>query len=403
MGKVLSVHPDKDGRGSDYLSQGNLGSARRVNCDMAGQGYRGPGNTGFTPPFEKCQGQETGSTTEGLGSDYLETGSPRSAGSMFWKENFGADNITPVRRKEEKCRMEVDCPRPDRLSPSLWVRGPAIMAQMYGRVRGAKRRRAQSWWLKKFDSTMGFPGEGHTSKRRDIRIRTNNVTSWNTLKRCFDEDDLGICDIICVQEHQLCDDSKIEAAKKWAADRGYVGCWTKARRKKKGGTSSGTAILWRHYLHVRIRKLKGLDHRASAISVRLPVVGELWIAMLYGDVSSCDEAGGQLKCCYEQMKEKEFWGILGDFNLTAGVVREIMNIMDPHATVMDVGPTCYSGGNQPTVIDYGIFFRSARFLVQGTEAVLAAIPTHRPVNYLGSINGLEEEVWTKPKIATAPI
>lgn len=102
-----------------------------------------------------------------------------------------------------------------------------------------------------FDATLGYPGEGPKAgpptqgqpKYKDICIRTSNVTDWSTFKRCFEEDDFGQCDVICLQEHKLWDGQRIEQAKRWASIKGYSASFTKARRTPKGGASSGTAIL----------------------------------------------------------------------------------------------------------------------------------------------------------------
>ncbi len=94
---------------------------------------------------------------------------------------------------------------------------------------------------------------------------------------------------------------------------------------------------------------------------------------------------------------------MGDFNLEVDEVREWMTIVAPGAMTLDVGPTCFGGGGaKPSTLDFGVFSKSARFLVQGAEACLATLPAHRPVDFHISLNGLDAEVWTKPKIGTAP-
>ncbi len=94
---------------------------------------------------------------------------------------------------------------------------------------------------------------------------------------------------------------------------------------------------------------------------------------------------------------------MGDFNLDVDEVREWMSIAAPGAMTLDVGPTCFGGGAaKPWTIDFGVFSKSARFLVKGAEACLASLPTHRPVDFQVSVNGLDAEVWAKPKVGTAP-
>lgn len=198
-------------------------------------------------------------------------------------------------------------------------------------ARGSLRRKA-------FDSTLGFPGEG-PDKYKDVCIRTANVTSWNTFKRCFDEDDFGQCDVICLQEHRLPDSQRIEQAKRWIATKGYVGSFTLARKTRKGGVSSGTAILWKPFLHVSPKEVNGLDFRATLVSVRIPKLGDLWIMCLYGDVQSGNTARDQLLKAWEHLKDNEFWAIVGDFNMEAQEVRGWMSVVSPGAFTLDAGPT----------------------------------------------------------------
>ena len=110
------------------------------------------------------------------------------------------------------------------------------------------------------------------------------------------------------------------------------------------------------------RYLKGLEHRATLVSVRVHSIGELWIACLYGDAHSNQAAKDQLLKLWSQIKDKEFWVILGDFNLEADEVREWMTIAAPGAMTLDVGPTCFGGGGaKPSTLGFGVFSKSARF------------------------------------------
>lgn len=157
------------------------------------------------------------------------------------------------------------------------------------------------------------------------------------------------------------------------------------------------------FLHITPREVVGLDFRATLVSLRIPKIGELWILTIYGDVGTGLAAKEQLRKAWEHVKDREFWVILGDFNLEAYEVREWMSIAAPGSLTLDVGSTCYGGeGSKPSTIDFGFFSKSARFLVHGATACLAAIPTHRPVDYKISVNGLDAEVWSRPKVTSTP-
>ena len=49
------------------------------------------------------------------------------------------------------------------------------------------------------------------------------------------------------------------------------------------------------------------------VSIRIHRLGELWVLCLYGDVQSGTTARDQLFKAWEQLKDKEFWAVVGGF------------------------------------------------------------------------------------------
>ncbi len=79
------------------------------------------------------------------------------------------------------------------------------------------------------------------------------------------------------------------------------------------------------------------------------------------DAHSDTSARDQLLQLWEQLQCKEFWALLGDFNLEVDEAREWLAIASPGAVFVDVGPICFGGGGAPSIIDYGTSSKSVRF------------------------------------------
>ncbi len=91
---------------------------------------------------------------------------------------------------------------------------------------------------------------------------------------------------------------------------------------------------------------------------------------------------------------------MGDFNLDVDELIEWMSIAAPGAMTLDVGPTCFGGGGAKlSTIDFGVFSKSDSFLVKGADDCVASLPTHRPVDFQVSVNGLDAEVSKNARLA----
>ncbi len=145
------------------------------------------------------------------------------------------------------------------------------------------------------------------------------------------------------RETKLQDGQRIEQAKKWAANKGYVGAWTTARKTAKDGISAGTAILWKPFLQVKHRQLKaglqddfGLcqDPQDRGVAAGLCVWG------------SPLGSGSQGPAVYFLGTDQgqRVLGHNGRFQSGRRGGREWMSTAAQGAMTLNVGPTCFGGG-----------------------------------------------------------
>ena len=142
-----------------------------------------------------------------------------------------------------------------------------------------------------FDSTLGYPGEGHKDNRRKLSIVSANITSWYGGKNAIDRGDFDDTDILCLQEHRISDPHNMEIARKWLKGKGWDSHCSLAIVTAKGGRSGGTAVLWRSHVHVSniVKDFPGEDEgRASAIEIVLADFGSIMVSTIYGSTGNID-------------------------------------------------------------------------------------------------------------------
>lgn len=110
------------------------------------------------------------------------------------------------------------------------------------------------WVHARFDSTLGFPGEGPRSKPsrclRDWKLVYVNVTAWASLMDELKRDIglLAAADVICIQEHHIVGDDRLGKAQQEARRAGWIFEGTSAVRavgavSGKEGSKAGVGFL----------------------------------------------------------------------------------------------------------------------------------------------------------------
>ena len=92
-----------------------------------------------------------------------------------------------------------------------------------------------------------------------------NVTAWSSFERCLHSNSLSQFDIICIQEHRMDDDGRIEAANRTIDKFGFRGCFQKCVVTEANGKSAGVAILWKK--HISVHQVSHLYHDLSLIHI----------------------------------------------------------------------------------------------------------------------------------------
>eukprot|EP00972_Heterocapsa_arctica_P027347 4018230-Heterocapsa_arctica.AAC.1 len=70
--------------------------------------------------------------------------------------------------------------------------------------------------------------------------------------------------MILIQEHKIIEGPSLDEASQWAKDNGWTSIWTPALQGVGMGKSSGTAILARPYLGLRLHEIIGMNPSQAA-------------------------------------------------------------------------------------------------------------------------------------------
>jgi exonuclease III len=177
-------------------------------------------------------------------------------------------------------------------------------------------------WLKGFDHTKGFPGEGPSGSAQ-LNIYFANITSWSdkAVEYLLQKKDSppSTADIICVAEHHLVTE-KLKAPRKAIAKAGRFSFITSATPTGQGGCAGGTMVLPRSELDVT--KVRGRDtgimNDWSACSIRGRARDLVVISLYLKDGEGMSPTNllrlGQVHDLVQSLKVP--WIILGDFNMS---------------------------------------------------------------------------------------
>ena len=144
----------------------------------------------------------------------------------------------------------------------------------------------------RFDSTLGFPGEGPSKSQSvgDWKLVFANVTAWQSLVAELGRDNglFKAADVICVQEHHLVGDDQIGKAQDKAKELGWVFEGTSAIKtigevSGKVGSRAGVGILWRPT--IAISQVKKRCARFMSVVWDLGSLGSITLGTVYGSGS----------------------------------------------------------------------------------------------------------------------
>ena len=158
-------------------------------------------------------------------------------------------------------------------------------------------------WLRTFDSTKGFPGEG-PEDRKDWKIAFANVTAirslWEELQR--EGSVLQGVDILCIQEHHI---ASMDAMGEWQ-DRFHSKGWTFMGSKAeptvgktgKAGSRAGVGVLFRR--HLRVHSFKEVSARFVHFKIDIGALGVIRIGTGYGGVANSEQDKAMIKGWFDK-------------------------------------------------------------------------------------------------------
>ena len=204
------------------------------------------------------------------------------------------------------------------------------------------------WGNTFFDSTCGFPGEG------PLNIVSMNVTAWSSFEVCLNINSLNQFDIICIQEHRIDDDGRIEAANRTVDRHGFRGCFQKCVVTEANGKSAGVAILWKK--HISVCQVSHLYHDARTVSVQIevPVVGRMNLVCTYGWDSQVTLNLNRIReLCQDLHAQGVPFAILGDHNMEPHECGPMLEGLSSKVVIKHAGVSCVTHAKL-SILDYAI-------------------------------------------------
>jgi exonuclease III len=112
-----------------------------------------------------------------------------------------------------------------------------------------------------------------------LRIVTANTSSWSTAQLFLAQ---TTAHVVCVQEHKLHGQEKIDEAYAWAAKLGWTSIWSQAVMTEKDGYSGGVAIFARNGVGLRQQDIDtSTSHRVVAGILEAPSIPVMDIVSVY--------------------------------------------------------------------------------------------------------------------------
>ncbi len=293
-------------------------------------------------------------------------------------------------------------------APAGWVAlaGSGEGRALFLRVWSWPGLTVRRWTRLRFDSTLGFPGEGPASAEAPIlrlKVSTANVTAWQS----FLSADLPISEshVWLIQEHRLCTEREIKKARELMAARRFVSTFGKAVRTDKGGASSGTAVLRNQDIaegQAEATKLLAVGQYAHRICWQLVQLGAVSVLMIsvYGKTGDAVYTKGLVDWVCGTVQGIRFPVVIrGDWNFPPAQVQEwtlgtcgLTCIVPPH-------DTCYTvhGSN---LYDFFVVNPMAQLLVEAVNQRETVLATHHVVTLTLRVSeGVKVTRWIRPKVA----
>ena len=253
---------------------------------------------------------------------------------------------------------------------------------------------------RRFNSTRGFPGEGHGNEA--LRIASANVTGWWGGRRALERGDFDHHDIVFIQEHKLAQ-PKVEQAKTWLKTQGWESSISPSIVTSKRGISAGTAILWRPHLQVTkvVADCPGAkEGRATCIHLRAATVGNMALVSIYGYTGQEHRTLALLEAIADATVGTPYL-IMGDLNLPQATTAA-WALTQPHRVkILNFGSTCFTAAGASD-IDHGIISAIGAHLVKEVGTLDTSLATHRPISVELATHTGNVDVDTIVKKARAP-